>query len=303
MNMEAPITTAPTTTAPVTEPPIVRETKTTSNITGGSLIVVNNANLYLPIELDELIDKELKENELRDNEYYHRSENNMYLRKVAVDNLTEAFKAYKEAMGEDERFYIPEIKYAFRTVEKQQSIYDEATDKTTIALPGGSDYHTGLSFRFMLLDEENKAYYPLKDVPKVEKWMYDNLPLFGFVDRYPKYGNTDFKDTSIVGYGIFRYVGLPHSVYISQNGISLEDYIDKLKSEYCVDEKPEFEKSDLLEIELDGTKYYVLYVSAKNNGAVISIPENTEVYSSSGDNIGGFVFVLTDKAQEQIVEN
>ena len=164
--------------------------------------------------------------------------------------------------------------------------------------PGGSDLHTGYSFRLMLVDSEDK-YYQLNSVPEVQNWMNENLPKFGFIDRYPENGNTDFKGTSIVGYGFYRYVGLPHSIYISRNGISLEDYIEKLKTEYCVDENPEFELEDLLEIEQDEQKYYVLYVSEDNNKATVDLPPDTEIHSFSGDNIGGFVIVLTKTASAE----
>ena len=107
-------------------------------------------------------------------------------------------------------------------------------------------------------------------------------------------GNTDFKGTSIVGYGIYRYIGLPHSVYVTENKISLEDYINYLKEHHSVDENPEFELSDLLTIEIDGERYYVLYISADGNNATVSLPENTEIHSFSGDNIDGFVITLTE---------
>ena len=105
-----------------------------------------------------------------------------------------------------------------------------------------------------------------------------------------------------MGYGIYRYVGLPHSIYISQNGISLEDYIETLKSDYCVDENPLFELDDLLEIEYDEQKYYVLYVSEENDKATIVLPPDTEIHSFSGDNIEGFVIVLTEIGSQSDVD-
>ena len=91
-------------------------------------------------------------------------------------------------------------------------------------------------------------------------------------------------------------IQIPHSIYISHNGISLEDYIEKLKTDYCVDENPLFELEDLLEIEYDEQKYYVLYVSEDNNKATVNLPPDTEIHSFSGDNIEGFVIVLTKTA-------
>ena len=282
------VTTEPVTTeAPVTtEPPVVRMSKTVSNKIGGTLIVVNNANLYQP--LDALT-------ELKNTDVFQRAENGMYIREEALENMKNAFALYKEEYGEDENFCFPHISLAFRSVEKQKEKYDASTDKTTVSVPGGSDLHTGYSFHLMLVGSDDK-YYQLNSFPNVQNWMNENLPKFGFIDRYPENGNTDFKGTGIVGYGFYRYVGLPHSIYISHNGISLEDYIEKLKTDYCVDENPEFELEDLLEIEYDEQKYYMLYVSEDNNKATIDLPPDTEIHSFSGDNIGGFVIVLTKTA-------
>ncbi len=285
MNREEPIVTEPTTTAPTTEPPIVRENKTVSNTTGGTLIVVNNANLYQPS--DTL-------SELKNTEYFDRAFNNMLLREEAINGLTEAFKKYSEDFSGQSEFYLPRITVAFRSIEEQQTQYDEATDKSASALPGGSDLHTGYSFRIMFVNEKNGEIKQINSVPEERAWINENFPKFGFIDRYPENGNTDFKGTIIVGYGYYRYVGLPHSLYISENGISLEDYIDYLKANHSIDEKPEFELSDLLKIEYENQNYYILYTSAENNKATISLPQNTEIHSFSGDNMNGFIIVLVN---------
>lgn len=285
MNREEPIITEPTTTAPTTEPPINRENKTVSNTTGGTLIVVNNANLYQPSDTLSV---------LKNTEYFDRAFNDMLLREEAINALTEVFKKYRDDFSEKSEFYLPHIKIAFRSIEDQESKYNEADDKTTVSLPGGSDLHTGYSFRFMLVNEKNGSFHQIDSITEVQAWVNENFPKFGFIDRYPENGNTDFKGTSIVGYGFYRYVGLPHSLYISENGISLEDYIDYLKANYSIDENPEFELSDLLKVEYENQNYYILYKSAENNKATISLPPNTEIHSFSGDNMDGFIIVLVN---------
>ncbi|MBQ5801109.1 MAG: D-alanyl-D-alanine carboxypeptidase family protein [Clostridia bacterium] len=276
VNREKPEVTIPTTTAPITEPPVIRAEKTISNKSNGSLIVVNNANLYEIVSAPPSV---------YSNEYFNVRDNSIKLDETVVTLLTEAFKSYKEEVTEG--YYKPVIKDAFRTLEEQETIYNNASDKTIASIAGGSDYHTGLSFRLSLEgdDGEHLPYTP---------WMKENLPKYGFVERYPASGNTDFKGTSVVWLGIYRYVGIPHSVYITENKISLEDYIAYLKEHHSVDENPEFELDDLLCIEFEDEKYYVLYIKADDNKATVSLPENTEIYSFSGDNIDGFVITLTE---------
>ncbi len=275
-NRERPEDTTPITTAPITQPPVVRAKKTISNKSSGNLIVVNNANLYEIVSTPKSVFS---------NEYFNVRDNSIKLDENVVSLLSEVFKKYKEEVTES--YYKPVIKDAFRTIEEQEIIYNNVSDKTIASIAGGSDYHTGLSFRLSLEgdDGEHLPYIP---------WMKENLPKYGFIERYPASGNTDFKGTSVVELGIYRYVGLPHSVYITENKISLEDYIDYLKEHHSVDENPEFELEDLLCIELDGEKYYVLYISANDNNATVSLPENSEIHSFSGDNIDGFVITLTE---------
>lgn len=276
-NREKPESTTPITTAPVTQPPVVRAKKTISNKSSGSLIVVNNANLYEIASAPPSV---------YSNEYFNVRDNSIKLDETVVTLLTEAFKSYKEEVTEN--YYKPVIKDAFRTLEEQETIYNNASDKTIASIAGGSDYHTGLSFRLWLEGDDGVEHLPY--IP----WMKENLPKYGFVERYPASGNTDFKDTSVVELGIYRYVGIPHSVYITENKISLEDYINYLKEHHSVDENPEFELSDLLCIEIEGERFYVLYISADDNNATVSLPENTEIHSFSGDNIDGFVITLTE---------
>ena len=282
--------TVTTTAPPVTEPPVVRTSRMVSNTDSGTLIVVNNANLYTNAD-------EVSLETLKDNSYYRRSQNGMRLLPEAIEKLDEMFSVYDADMKASGISYTPYIKDAYRDYATQEQKYNSKEDKSTVAVPGGSDLHTGYSFRLSWRGEDGQEYQ-LNSVPLAYEWLKTNMSKYGFIDRYPENGTTDFAGTVIVGYGFYRYVGIPHSLYIDKLGISLEDYIELLKKDYSIDEKPEFELEDLLQIDSEDATYYVMHVTATGDKAEFSIPENTKIHSFSGDNMGGFAVVLVKSLAE-----
>ena len=279
-----------TTEPPVTEPPVVRTHSMVSNTDSGTLIVVNNANLYTNAD-------EVSLETLKDNAYYRRSQNGMRLLPEAIEKLDEMFSVYASDMKASGIAYTPYIKDAYRDYATQKQKYDGAPNKSTVAVPGGSDLHTGYSFRLNWRDGDG-AEYQLESVPLAYDWLKTNMSKYGFIDRYPEKGTTDFAGTSIVGYGFYRYVGLPHSLYIDKLGISLEDYIELLKKDYSIDENPDFTLEDLLAIDGEDGTYYVMHVTATGDKAEFSIPSDVKIHSFSGDNMGGFVVVLVKSLAE-----
>ena len=78
----------------------------------------------------------------------------------------------------------------------------------------------------------------------------------------------------------YRYVGLPHAVYIKQNGLCLEEYLEALK---------DHKSSNPLEITAGNDLYNVYYVPAEKNGNTeVPVPKD-QTYTVSGDNAGGFI--------------
>ncbi len=281
-------TTVITTEPPVTEPPVVRIDSMISDTKNGTLIVVNNSNLYTLTDTASLV-------ELKDNAYFRRPLNGMLLLRETVDKLTEMFSVYASDMSAQGTVYTPYINDAYRDYATQEQKYNNAQDKSTAAVAGGSDLHTGYSFLLRFINDGK--IYQINSLPLVEDWLKVNMSKYGFIDRYPANGTTDFKGTGIVGYGFYRYVGLPHSLYIDKNGISLEDYVSLLKSSYSVNENPDFELDELLAIDAEDGTYYVMHITATNEKAEFSIPEGSKIHSFSGDNMGGFVVTLVRDEQ------
>ena len=136
----------------------------------------------------------------------------------------------------------------YRSIEQQQANYDvnyqnflasglseeEARTKTEeyIALPHASEHTTGLAVDItstaLANQEGNSGLLPdLENYPE-GLWLKENAPKFGFVLRYPK------EKEAITGINFepwhFRYVGIENAMYMTENNLTLEEYIAILKN-------------------------------------------------------------------------
>ena len=157
------------------------------------------------------------------------------------------------------------ISDAYRTHELQQSLYDSATDKSLVALPGHSEHQTGLA--------ADISYHGVNiGNSRQGTWLADNSYKYGFILRYPRH------KTHITGFPFepwhYRFVGQPHASFMRQNDLVLEEYIEHLKEHREIT------------ITLDGVQYWVYYLSC--NSETVEIPENF-AYTASLDNTGGII--------------
>ena len=178
---------------------------------------------------------------------------------------------------------------AYRSVADQQEIYDENVSlygdsyaNTNVQTPGASDSHTGYALSFSLYSDGQSASIRGTEA---ETWLSENARDYGFILRFP-----EGKD-EITGFSYrasnYRYVGVPHAVYIEENGLCLEEYLDLLKNSYGYE-------GEHLEISCDSGVYGVYYAS----GTTISVPRNTE-YTISGNNSDGFIvtYLISEAAE------
>ena len=113
-----------------------------------------------------------------------------------------------------------------------------------------------------------------------QKWLADNCAEYGFVLRYPE-GKADATGVLANAYH-FRYVGTPHSLYMKNNGLCLEEYVELIKTHT-------FESPLVIS---DGTDNYgVYYVPAQDGTTEIKVPNASPYYSVSGDNSEGFIVI------------
>ncbi len=135
----------------------------------------------------------------------------------------------------------PIICSAYRTNEKQQTLFDRQVSKYLaqgysqkeaeteagkwVAVPGTSEHQTGLAvdmvaFSYQILDkqQENTAE---------QKWLMENSYRYGFILRYPsdksKITGIDYEPWH------YRYVGKAAAKEIYETGVCLEEYLQKHK--------------------------------------------------------------------------
>jgi D-alanyl-D-alanine carboxypeptidase len=131
------------------------------------------------------------------------------------------------------------ICYGYRTLEQADQLfkkqlgvqlakglpYDEAVTeaKKWVAMPGYSEHHTGLA-----LDIVTPAYQVLNAgfaQTDAAVWMAQNAYRYGFIIRYP----ADKVDVTGIGYEPWhvRYVGKANAKAIFEQGLCLEEYLEK----------------------------------------------------------------------------
>lgn len=159
----------------------------------------------------------------------------------------------------------------YRTKEYQNDLQDSA-------VPGGySEYHTGLSFDLGIFPEGENSYFYTSDGDY--GWIDKNCAKYGFILRYPE------KKEDITGFEAktyqFRYVGIPHALYMKDKNLCLEEYIEELKN-YQSD-------GEHLMVSDENKTYEIYYVPADPSADTdIPVPKD-KTYTVSGNNLDGFI--------------
>lgn len=140
------------------------------------------------------------------------------------------------------------------------------------------DLVTGYSVQFSIYNSS----YKFSDMEF--SYLRDQAYRYGVIQRYPEgkesYTNHDSDNT------IYRYVGLAHSQYMNRYRYSLEEYLDKIRTEGIIEFKSELEQD---------TAYVVYYVPLDEDieTTYISLPQGDGYsYSVSGDGENGFIVTV-----------
>lgn len=247
----------------------------------GPLILVNNSNLYGFAQLDEMVTI----NEYK-NSFYKVSDNNQKLNIAVMEPLNRMMKDFNKSAGNNDIM----VTSGYRSFEEQESIYNNRVlsgetknEPQWVAVPGGSEHHTGYSLDLGLYTSDGYSYK--FDGNGIYSYILDNAYKYGFILRYPE----DKTDITGIFYEAwhFRYIGHPHAYYMESRGMCLEEYIEYLKSF-------PFDKTHLYTSDFDGTKYEIYYVMAEDGPTSVPVPENRE-YIISGNNVDGFIVTAIKK--------
>lgn len=121
----------------------------------------------------------------------------------------------------------------FRPHEEQTALYESslrengrAFTEQFVALPGCSEHETGLAID---LGEARAAIDPIRPAfpdTGVCGAFRRSAARFGFIERYPA-GARGITHIGAEPWH-FRYIGLPHAVWLTRMGVTLEEYIEQL---------------------------------------------------------------------------
>lgn len=170
----------------------------------------------------------------------------------------------------------------YRTLEKQQALYDAETVEGLTAKPGHSEHHTGLTFdiRISVKNQNEIEYLNATE----QAWIVQNCAKYGFILRYTD-GKKDI--TGILNEDWhFRYVGVAHASYMVENNLCLEEYIALLRKDYDYGKAP-------LQYSANGKDYTIYYIpaSVEKDITTLYVPESG--YEISGNNVDGFIVTIT----------
>ena len=194
-----------------------------------------------------LVNKENKLPDTWEDELQITSITNSVGDEVQVEST--AYEEYLKLKDEVEkeladRKVVLELDSAYRSTTAQQEIWDDFTEKygedyvkKYVAVPGYSEHHTGLALDLYFVIDGKEVYEneDLVQYPEIWDAIHAKLAEHGFILRY-----LEGKE-EITGYAYepwhIRYVGSPEAAQeITEKGIVLEEYLDKLPENDVFDE-------------------------------------------------------------------
>lgn len=172
------------------------------------------------------------------------------------------------------------ITNSYITPEHQNLMFNQALDNNKHISRGGfSEHQTGLAFDLGIYPqgEDSKPYSSTDDY----SWITENCMKYGFIWRYP---DAKSDKTGVTGHeDHFRYVGIPHAFYMSENDLTLEEYLSQLKN-YSFGDKS-------LSFSCFSKNYEIYYIKATQDVNDVYVP-STNSYTISGNNEDGFIITV-----------
>ena len=183
----------------------------------------------------------------------------------------------EDAMKDMDRFIVS----FYEQVPKNGVIIDKGYTSADALVPSDPsiDLASGYTFKLSIYNSNYKFSSPEFSYLKEQSYKY------GIIQRYPanKENYTGFEESST----LYRYVGLAHSMYMNHYRHSLEEYIDKLRTQKVIEYKSDLELN---------TMYVIYYVPIDESVETTYVPLPTNencTYTVSGD--GGKGFIVTVK--------
>jgi len=246
-----------------------------TKLNDGALILVNQDHKYtadISSSLENLYSYNQKEGNTTD--WYGLVNVKQSLKKEVLDALNDMYRDFYAAL-ESTDVTITKTFVDYETQQQEyESIYESADvgKKPYLQAGGCSEHQTGLAFNLRAPDASLS-------------WFKDNCWKYGFVARYPegKETVTYVKDEP----NHFRYVGVPHALYMKLNKLVMEEYLGLLETKTS---------TSRLKLDVGTADKYETYACKAENGATTKIMVPAEnsgwSYMISGTNNGYFVVTI-----------
>ena len=163
------------------------------------------------------------------------------------------------------------ISSGYRSGEEQNELYETLGPEQ--AMPSGhSEHNHGFAV------DVGSSQGGIEHSPE-GKWLRKQAADYGFILRYPK-NKTDITGIKYEPWH-FRYVGLPHSIIMSQQDFVLEEYLSYMKEQR------------FLSFEKDGETYNLYYYPVSESQTIYVRKNST--YTVSGNNSDGVI--ITERVE------
>lgn len=145
---------------------------------------------------------------------------------------------------------------------------------------------TGLTMDLAVWDETTQTHSPFKPEGNYA-WLQSHCAEYGFVQRYTA-DKTDVTGVAAQNWH-YRYVGVPHAMYMTEQNLCLEEYLALLKESHGADAP--------LTITAGSRAYTVYYLPAAEDGGMleVTVPKDVPI-TVSGDNMGGYIITIENAA-------
>ncbi len=171
----------------------------------------------------------------------------------------------------------------WRSRQEQQQIWSDTLERQGeiftrryVALPGCSEHETGLAIDLGKMADQIDFIRPDFPDTGVCGAFRRTAALYGFVQRYRR------EKETVTGIAEepwhFRYVGVPHALWMEELGLALEEYADFVRDHPRARCLP------------NGTPVRVSYWPCPFDAVEIPVPDTC--WQISGDNVGGFFLTV-----------
>ncbi len=248
-----------------------------TQINEGELVIVNKEHECMTDGFDLLSIMENK------NDTYKVADYSESLNSVPLSNLNNLMSDFYSFAGPTDIY----VSCGYRSYETQQGIYENSVAVNGadyadgyVSKPGYSEHQTGYVFDLALYNSAGETSTFTGE--GTYSWIEENCAKYGFVLRYLE----DKVDVTGINYEPwhFRYIGQEHALYVTENNLALEEYLDILK---------EHSKETPLQLkDIDGNVYFAYY-ETQNESNSVNVPKNKD-YTISGDNISGYIITYRE---------